>query len=101
MRQVAPVSTRSAWVPDRWALEVLFWSVTVPLAIVRAVPVEGWKFTLFSVSVASPSAWMVAGMVMVYELLVVTVPSNIFPSQYHPSAGAKKRSMPVRVLPEP
>jgi len=44
---------------------------------------------------------MVAGMVMVYELLVVTVPSNIFPSQYHPSAGAKKRSMPVRVLPEP
>ena len=45
---------------------------------------------------------MVAGMVMVDELLVaVTVPSNIFSSQYHPSAGLKKRSMPVRVLPEP
>ena len=45
----------------------MFWSVTVPLATVRAVPVGGWKFTMFSVSVASPSAWMVAGMVMVDE----------------------------------
>ena len=64
MRQVAPVSTRSAWVPDRRGLWVLFWSLTVPLATVRAVPVGGWKSTLSSVSVASPSAWMVAGMVM-------------------------------------
>lgn len=100
MSQVAPVSTRSAWVPDRRTVEVLL-SVTVPLAIVRAVPVGGRKSTLSSVSVASPSAWMVAGMVMLQDelLLVVTVPSNISSSQYHPSAGSKKRSMPVRVLP--